>query len=146
MNHPNELGRCMTVDAERQAQIEEARRLAAQETPPARRTITLTLNDGAKRPQKDQAPIKRPGGKPVVGHEAFLRALCHSGANVIIEKVSSGQQYQGKLKHSDSYTVTMLVASIKQPNDDEFVTVTPVERVIYKHDISEFYTTTARVA
>lgn len=149
MNHPTDLGDSMhRAEAQRRLQVEEGQRRMATEST-TRRTITLAqgtaVNPSISRPaQQGQSTEKKRPGKPVTGHEAFLRALCHSGANVIIEKVSSGQQYQGHLKHSDAYTVTMLVKSIKAPNSDSFEKVTPVERVIYKHDISEFYTTTPR--
>jgi hypothetical protein len=150
MNTLQHTGRATHADIERQTQIEEMRRLGeGRQGEGIRRTLSLSpsgntnYNGQARRPQ---SPKGKPAGKPVVGHEAFLRALSHSGANVVLEKISSGNTYQGQLKHSDAYTVTMLVTSVKHNNNDVFESVPPFERVIYKHDISEFYTTTARPA
>ena len=64
------------------------------------------------------------------GHEAFLKALESSGATVYFEKVSSGAVVKGLLKHSDKFTVSVL--------EDGGQT-----RVLFKHDISEFWTVAA---
>lgn len=155
MNTLHHTGRATPADIERQAQIEEMRRLGeGRQGEGVRRTLSVSQSGNPRytpstpaqtRTERPKPPFK--SGKPVIGHEAFLRALSHSGANVILEKISSGNTYQGQLKHSDAYTVTMLVTSVKKVDSyDHFEPVPPFERVIYKHDISEFYTTTARPA
>ncbi len=117
-------------EAERRTQIEEARRLAAEEGsgvpyPTPRRTLTATNprprpgHDFAKRPSADKKPK---------GHEAFLKALETSGAKVCIEKCD-GTSVHGVVKHSDKFTV-----SIRATKSDG----TTVDRIIFKHDISEF--------
>lgn len=58
------------------------------------------------------------------GHEAFLKALESSGADVTFVIASSGALITGKVKHSDKYTVSVQVAG--------------TTRVLFKHDISEF--------
>lgn len=71
---------------------------------------------------------------PLKGHEAFLKALEFAGAILVVEKVSSGDKVSGILRHSDKFSVTIRV-------------VTPggsIDRVIFKHDISEFYSPTPR--
>lgn len=59
------------------------------------------------------------------GHEAFLKALEASNATVVFEKASSGEKVSGKIKTSDKHTVSVQTES--------------GTRVIFKHDISEFF-------
>jgi sRNA-binding regulator protein Hfq len=80
----------------------------------------------------DVASSKPPRSKDKVkpkGHEAFLKQIEASGTDVTLEKISSGEMIKGKVKCSDKYTVT-----IKQTLDDGATR----DRVIFKHDISEF--------
>jgi sRNA-binding regulator protein Hfq len=60
------------------------------------------------------------------GHEAFLKQLEASGTEVIIEKVGSRTLLRGTVKCSDKYTITLRCQA------------TGADRVIFKHDISEF--------
>lgn len=139
MDYPSSMKREMDDAAVRRTQIEEARRMADAETP-ARRTITL--NPGARVNSNLATGKKQP--PKLKGHEAFLKALELSGADVVVEKVSSGHVYYGKLKHSDKFTITLHVTAIHfHAHDSLDKAITPVDRVIFKHDISEFYTTTA---
>lgn len=117
-------------DRVRADQIAEARRLSESEGVAfngfqPRRTLTTS------RPSRP-APAAKNGPAPLKGHEAFLKALEKSGANVIVQKISSGEDIQGTIAHSDKWTVTMRS--------------TGKDRVIFKHDISEFSTTTPRQA
>ncbi|UUZ75560.1 hypothetical protein LP414_27980 [Polaromonas sp. P1(28)-13] len=56
-----------------------------------------------------------------------------------MEKKSSGDVLVGKIKHSDKYTITLQVPSthVGGPNGYQ-------NRVIFKHDISEFCALQAR--
>ena len=72
----------------------------------------------------------KPSAQPLKGHEAFLKALETSGATVSFEKVSSGVIVTGIVKHSDKFTVS--------------VTTPEATRVLFKHDISEFWAVTPR--
>lgn len=63
------------------------------------------------------------------GHEAFLKALETSGSEVEVEKKSSGDKLIGTVKHSDKYTITL-----RQVDAEGNTT----NRVLFKHDISEF--------
>lgn len=84
------------------------------------------MDDGVQ-----QRPILRrpfPQAKPKLvpkGHEAFLKALEASGAEVEFEKAASGNFVKGVIKTSDKYTVSI------QTIDGT--------RVLFKHDISEFF-------
>lgn len=70
---------------------------------------------------KKRTPTQAPKG-----HESFLKALEQSGSKIYIEKISSGSILEGIIKHSDKYTISLLVRG--------------ETRVIFKHDISEFWT------
>ncbi len=61
------------------------------------------------------------------GHEAFLKALESSEAIVNFEKISSGVLITGKIKHSDKYTISV-------------TTEDGQTHVLFKHDLSEFWT------
>lgn len=67
------------------------------------------------------------------GHEAFLKMLESSNAIINVEKASSGTVITGTIKHSDKYTISV--------TDEAGQT-----RVIFKHDISEFWTTGVKKA
>lgn len=119
-------------DAElRRRQIDDARQLAAGEIGAralegdgAEPRATLTMP--ARRARTALAPK---------GHEAFLKALEAAGATVLVEKVG-GCQVVGVLRHSDKYTVTLRTAYNGGTRD----------RVLFKHDISEFSALTPRKA
>lgn len=66
------------------------------------------------------------------GHEAYLKALETSGAMVAFEKASTGQVIAGSIKTSDKYTISV---------QTEFGT-----RVLFKHDLSEFFVAAPIVA
>lgn len=102
---------------ERAQQTAEGARLARQEG-------TLTLRQAQKKPSK-VAPPK--------GHEAFLRALETSEAIIRIEKCD-GTIVQGLIKHSDKFTISIRTVT----------SAGHVDRVIFKHDISEFSAISAR--
>lgn len=103
----------------REMQAEEGRRLANQEeAPQPRRTLSVVSRPAQKKPQK--APLK--------GHHAFLKALELSSATIRLEKMS-GDIVVGQVKHSDEYTVTIHAKDAEGEMRD---------RVIFKHDISEF--------
>lgn len=76
------------------------------------------VSDKAK--QKTKAPAPK-------GHEAYLKALESSGAEVAFEKASTGVVVTGVVKTSDKFTVS--------------VQTTQGTRVLFKHDISEFFVT-----
>ena len=59
------------------------------------------------------------------GHEAFLKALEASGANVDFELAASGNIVSGSIKTSDKYTISI---------QEQYGT-----RVLFKHDISNFF-------
>ncbi len=135
------LHRTASRDEElRQQQIEEARRMeSGDEAPGARRVLHLNRPAGYTRPAggRNAGDAKRP---PLKGHEAFLKALELSNADVVVEKCD-GVIYGGKLKHSDKYTITLRTTSRQDHRDAAPVVNEPVDRVIFKHDISEFHTT-----
>lgn len=68
------------------------------------------------------------------GHEAFLKQLETSGAQVLFEKMN-GEEIMGTIKCSDKYTVT-----VRDTQEDGSV----YERVLFKHDLSEFRSMTPR--
>lgn len=88
----------------------EGRKMSQSET--GERRITLGLK---------KVPAKK---TTVKGHEAFLKALETSGASIRLEKISSGATMIGQVRHSDKFTVTIRVDG--------------KDRVVFKHDISEF--------
>jgi sRNA-binding regulator protein Hfq len=127
--------RSIAFDPVRQEQISEGSRMAREDgdntlhRPAARRDIS---SERRENPTFDRrAAFKKDKEKKTKGHEAFLKQLETSGAEIEIEKKSNGEKIKGIVKHSDAYTVT-----IKAPC--EFVVGDTVNRVIFKHDISEF--------
>lgn len=136
-------------DAElRRQQIEEARRMGdVEELTPVSRP-TLSVRPGFSRPANNEmvggtggsirtrTPLRPVNSKDKLkGHEAFIKALEFNGATVVIEKISDGSKLTGVAKHSDKFTITL------RTTDATGVTV---DRVIFKHDISEFYTISPR--
>lgn len=119
-------------EALRAQQIQDARSMADDEGAPRRTLHVVKPYSGhtARPATRNASDNKRP---PLKGHEAFLKALELSNADVVVEKCND-VIYKGKLKHSDKYTITL-----RTVNDDASTT----DRVIFKHDISEFHTTTA---
>lgn len=107
---------------ERRAQSGAARELAARDTdsPATARVVRATRS-------------ARPALTPK-GHEAFLKALELSGATLCVQKVN-GTIVLGVLRHSDKYTLT-----VRTPYDGG-----TRDRVLFKHDISEFFSMTPRV-
>ena len=89
------------------------------------RQAARTMDDG----QPFNAYMSRPK-RPVAkiapkGHEAFLKALESSRAEVTFEMAASGAIWRGPIKASDKYTVSI---------QEELGT-----RVLFKSDISTFY-------
>lgn len=133
------LHRTTSNDEELRAQqVAEARRMAQSEGIPRK---TLGVRSGytgtaTKRPA--------PGSKPLKGHEAFLKALVESGADVEVEKCD-GMSYRGKIKHADKYTITLHAVAFWEPGGTKWNDFdAPRDRVLFKHDISEFSALTAR--
>jgi sRNA-binding regulator protein Hfq len=126
----------------REQQVEEARRLAAEEREdtthiPTRRILGVKPGHDSRRP----VPVKRPvvAAAPK-GHEAFLKALETSGAEIVIEKCD-GTKVRGAVIHSDKYTVSVRTYADSMASGDKV----RVDRVIFKHDISEFSAISPRV-
>lgn len=121
MEHMLTAGR--HYDDLRNEQNREGSRMAREEHPMRRRT---------DRVERTFAPKKKP---EVKGHEAFLKALEESGkeqgTQVEIEKKSTGEKVTGVVRCSDHFTITVRVT---QPGGDAAF----IDRVIFKHDISEF--------
>jgi|GEM_PF-2277548 len=115
----------------REQQIEEARRLASQEGGENLSSPRRTLHVSRTRPQ---TPRKGVTG-PLKGHEAFLKALETSGAQIEVEKCD-GTIITGAVIHSDKFTVSVrtFVPNPARPEGD----LLRRDRVIFKHDISEF--------
>lgn len=131
----------------RQAQIQAARQMGDEidpdgnpdAVPATRATLTLRRHHGpGGGAGRGRTALPPPRQVTLRGHEAFLKALEFSGAVLVVEKISDGSKIRGVLKHSDKFTLTLRV----EDKDGE----TPVirERVIFKHDISEFYSLTPR--
>lgn len=117
-----------TTDAERDIQMQEARRMSAAES--AQQPVQPRRTLHAKR--TPQARPERAVAAPK-GHEAFLKMLESSGATISVEKLD-GSVVIGTVKHSDKYTITMRTTFEGKPT----------ERVLFKHDISEFSAITPR--
>jgi sRNA-binding regulator protein Hfq len=133
-----------TTDSIRADQIAEARRLAEQDTEVAR--PTLRLPPGADR--RPTAPGSRTGAgaqakKTLKGHEAFLKALEMNDARIEVEKCD-GTIYRGVLRHTDKFTLTVNVTEVGSVDGASFIAIEGRDRVIFKHDISEFSALTAR--
>jgi len=147
MDYHDQLKRDMDAATIRRQQIEDGRRMTEQEKADRR---TIAIPAGTKAAARAPAPVQR-GSKeqsPTVkakGHEAFLKALQLSNADIIIEMISSGRIYHGKLKHSDKYTLTVNVTAVQESNEQLAVVRQAYDHVLFKHDISEFYTTTPRI-
>jgi small nuclear ribonucleoprotein (snRNP)-like protein len=140
MNYPTDTQRDMDAAELRRQQVEEGRRLAEAEGK-QRKVIGLPAARSAA--PRVAAPATGPKSK---GHEAFLKALQMSDADIVVEKMS-GDVYYGKLKHSDKYTLTINAYAIQRNGKDYSDEVKEsFDRVIFKHDISEFHTTTAAPA
>ncbi|MDY7537634.1 hypothetical protein QN372_00580 [Undibacterium sp. RTI2.1] len=141
----------------REEQIEEGRRMAVsnstdESAPESSNRTTISLPFGSVRPNsatlehsvwkgdskesvKRYTPAKVPNKVPLKGHEAFLKALEINNATVRIEKASTGEIIVGRVKHSDKFSVTI---NAPIASADFLSNVTPIDRVIFKHDISEF--------
>lgn len=80
-------------------------------------SYTSSTTRTISRPVAKKAPAPK-------GHEAFLKALESSGAQLQFD-IASGGTISGVIKTSDKYTISI---------QEEHGT-----RVIFKHDISSFY-------
>jgi sRNA-binding regulator protein Hfq len=114
-------GNRLNHDPVRREQMEEGARMAREEG--ASEPI-IYRGSSSKR---TYTPGRKEPAKPK-GHEAFLKALETSGTQIQLEKMS-GEIVVGTVKHSDKYTITVRY---------EAGTGEIVNRVIFKHDISEF--------
>jgi len=117
---------------ERTQQIEEGARLAREDGSIRRPIIKAT------RPYTARTTAAAPKKEVLKGHELFLKALETSGAMVTIQK-RDGTIVVGTIKHSDKFTVSVRVASFSEGAGETFR-----DRVIFKHDISEFSAITPR--
>lgn len=133
------------ADAIRRDQLEAARNMPVDEEAPRRPTLRLAT--GAARPTAgSRSGVGAHDKKKNVlkGHEAFLKALEMNGARIEVEKCD-GTTYRGILKHTDKYSITLNVTERGDVQDDGvFDPVAPRDRVIFKHDISEFSALTHR--
>lgn len=129
-----------TTETERQAQIAEGARLARSEGEPfggftPRRPGTLSVRRSnnehrPERPPRRDVPRSKPGAPAPKGHEAFLKALETSGAQITVLMTSDELPITGKVKTSDRFTVSL------ETNDGTWV--------LFKHDISRFKAVTPR--
>lgn len=108
------------VTDERSQQINEGRSMANREK------LTLNKKPQAKRSQQPK------------GHEAFLKALEASGAEVEFWLISEPLKIRGKVKTSDKFSVSIMETSA----DGVETACFPI--VVYKHDISRFRPLQAR--
>lgn len=76
--------------------------------------------------------VRKTAAKPLTtGHDSVIKAIKDQGRHLTVEKMSSGEKVTGLIVGRDKYTVTLL-ATVEGK-------AAPVRRVIFKHDISEFY-------
>lgn len=130
-------------DPIRREQVEEARRMAESEGTVVRRT--LSVRPGYEN-RSTTAARKAPVRNQLKGHEAFLKALELSGVEIELEK-TDGTLYRGRIKHADKYTMTINVTAmghVENTNPPHAVDA-PRDRVVFKHDISEFSALAPRV-
>src|SRR5437879_1741340 len=96
------------LDDVRREQIAEGQRMAREEGATERFSVSAGSAANAWARRSTTLTTKhKPKEKPLKGHEAFLKALETSGADVKVEKMSSGEIITGKIKHSDKYTITV---------------------------------------
>jgi len=134
-----------TTDAVRRDQLEAARSMTDDTDAPRRATLSLASSrprptagsrSGIGAPEKKKNVLK--------GHEAFLKALEMNGARIEVEKCD-GTTYRGILKHTDKYSITLNVTERGDVQEDGVFDPVPArDRVIFKHDISEFSALTHR--
>ena len=133
------------ADAIRRDQLEAARSMP-DDTEAPRRT-TLRLAPGASRPTvggRGSGGVIEKKKNVLKGHEAFLKALEMNGARIEVEKCD-GTMYRGILKHTDKYSITLNVTERGTVDEPElFDPISARDRVIFKHDISEFSALTHR--
>jgi RNA chaperone Hfq len=105
-----------TYDQERTEQLREGARLARHDdtSVPSSRT-RLSINP-ARRPAKAAAAPK--------GHEAFLKALHESGAEIAVYCLDMEAPIVGKIRATDKYTISLDVRGSAE--------------VIFKHAIQRF--------
>jgi len=130
------------VVEERAAQAIAGAKMAADEgdfvPPPA---IRVHPNPPQLRPRytlhAKPATARQPA-KQLVGHEAFLKALEHSGATIVFT-MNDGERFVGRIRHSDKYTISMELAVPQLP---EIATYPPApdsrKIVLFKHSIAYF--------
>lgn len=128
------------TELERRRQIEAARAMK-DDGDGQRRILSLNRSTGGTPPMPRVSPPRKQN--VLTGHQAFLKSLEKSGADMVVEKLN-GVIYYGKIRHSDKFSITLYVTDILEPNSPSPLPAkpTPRDRVIFKHDISEFYTTT----
>lgn len=139
----------MTTEIERRQQIEEGRRLSADDgswdldlNAGTLSTRTLSLPSGHGKRFKEareaaqnrpQAPKRdKPRGDQPRGHEAYLEGLRSSGAMLTVKEVG-GETIHGKLKSCDKFTITLIVTERTSGHADRTYT-----RVFFKHALAFF--------
>ena len=116
------FGKNAQLTEEQRLQIEEGKRLAAEEMLSA----SANVRSAQPRPKlgvSKDFKVKQKVDKQPKGHEALLRILETNGASIVIEKCD-GTTIEGSVKHSDHYTISVQSKGSL--------------RVVFKHDISEF--------
>lgn len=83
---------------------------------------------GRRLSDTNRKPLKRKNGP--VGHENFLKALEASKARIMVV-MTSGEQLEGRVKHSDKFTISL--------TPEDAVLADMPTRVIFKHAIEQFW-------
>lgn len=121
----------MNPDQERAEQLREGLRLARDESDavPTFRPRLGTRRDYEATASRASAPLGRSStrAKPATapkGHEAFLKALHESGAEIRVYLLDVVEPLQGKIRATDKYTISLDVKGTTE--------------VIFKHAIQRF--------
>lgn len=117
----------MTPEQLRIEQLREGQRLARCDDdaiPSSRpRLGTRPGYDSSSRASAPRSPRAKPKGAPT-GHEAFLKALHESGAQIAVYLLDEDAPLTGKIRAADKYTISLEVAGDTH--------------VIFKHAIQRF--------
>jgi len=117
----------MTPEQTRIEQLREGQRLARcdDDAIPSSRP-RLTARPGYEAPSRASAPrLSRPKPKAAPsGHQAFLKALQDSGAEIAVFMLDSDEVLTGKIRAADAFTISLEVKGDTH--------------VIYKHAIQRF--------
>lgn len=110
------------LSEERRLQLEEGRRLAAQESGNVIDRLRQDANGG--KPQGKKAGVQRRPEPQPTGHQAFLEMLKGSGASIKCVRMDTDEVVVGTIKASDNFTISL--------QTDSGV------RVLFKHALAEF--------